>query len=125
MSTGGRECDGVAVAGGPGRGSVARAEVLPEEPLEGAVERQAIRLPAEAFAVVAMAFLSELDLPPDRVNVRGGAVAVGHPIGASGARILVTLLHAMEEADVRRGCAAICIGGGEATAMIVERNSAA
>ena len=75
----------------------------------------------EAFAAVAMAFLKELDLPQDRVNVRGGAVALGHPIGASGARILVTLLHAMAERKVRRGCAAICIGGGEATAMILER----
>jgi acetyl-CoA C-acetyltransferase len=75
----------------------------------------------EAFAVVAMAFLKELELPKERVNVRGGAVALGHPIGASGARILVTLLHAMAERDLQRGCAAICIGGGEATAMIVER----
>jgi len=79
----------------------------------------------EAFAAVAMAFLEELELPADRVNVRGGAVALGHPIGASGARILVTLLHAMAERDVRRGCAAICIGGGEATAMIVERETQA
>ena len=76
----------------------------------------------EAFAVVAMAFMKELELAPDCVNVRGGAVALGHPIGASGARILVTLLHAMAERDVHRGCAAICIGGGEATALIVERN---
>ena len=75
----------------------------------------------EAFAAVAMAFVEELNLSADRVNVRGGAVALGHPIGASGARILVTLLHAMAERDVKRGCAAICIGGGEATAMIVER----
>ena len=59
--------------------------------------------------------------PADRVNVRGGAVALGHPIGASGARILVTLLHALRERGARLGCAAICIGGGEATAMIVER----
>jgi acetyl-CoA C-acetyltransferase len=79
----------------------------------------------EAFAAVAMAFLEELELPADRVNVRGGAVALGHPIGASGARILVTLLHAMAERDVQRGCAAICIGGGEATAMIVERDNQA
>jgi acetyl-CoA C-acetyltransferase len=75
----------------------------------------------EAFAVVAMAFERELGLPRDRVNVRGGAVALGHPIGASGARILVTLLHAMEERGARRGCAAICIGGGEATAVVVDR----
>jgi acetyl-CoA C-acetyltransferase len=75
----------------------------------------------EAFAVVALAFLRELGLPPDRVNVRGGAVALGHPIGCSGARILVTLLSAMKERKARLGCAAICIGGGEATAMVVER----
>jgi len=76
----------------------------------------------EAFAVVTMAFMKELDLPADRVNVRGGAVALGHPIGASGARILVTLLHSMAERGARRGCAAICIGGGEATVVIVERD---
>jgi acetyl-CoA C-acetyltransferase len=75
----------------------------------------------EAFAVVTMAFSEELDLSPARVNVNGGAVALGHPIGASGARIVVTLLHAMEERGARLGCAAICIGGGEATALIFER----
>jgi acetyl-CoA C-acetyltransferase len=75
----------------------------------------------EAFAVVAMAFLAELGLSHEVVNVRGGAVALGHPIGASGARILITLLHALRERGMRRGCAAICIGGGEATALIVER----
>jgi acetyl-CoA C-acetyltransferase len=75
----------------------------------------------EAFAVVAMAFMRDLEVPADRLNVRGGAVALGHPIGASGARILVTLLHALRERGGRLGCAAICIGGGEATAMIVER----
>jgi acetyl-CoA C-acetyltransferase len=75
----------------------------------------------EAFAVVAMAFIRDLDLPPDRVNVHGGAVALGHPIGASGARILVTLLHALRARGGRLGCAAICIGGGEATAMVIER----
>lgn len=75
----------------------------------------------EAFAVVAMAFLHDLELSADRVNLRGGAVSLGHPIGASGARILVTLLHALRERGARLGCAAICIGGGEATAMIVER----
>ena len=78
----------------------------------------------EAFAVVAMAFLEELGLSHDVVNVRGGAVALGHPIGASGARILVTLLHAMRERGARRGCAAICIGGGEATTVVVEREGA-
>ncbi len=75
----------------------------------------------EAFAVVALAAIQELDLDPARVNVNGGAVALGHPIGASGARILVTLLHAMRQRDARRGCAAICLGGGEATAVVVER----
>ena len=75
----------------------------------------------EAFAVVALAAIQELELDPARVNVNGGAVALGHPIGASGARILVTLLHAMEQRDARRGVAAICLGGGEATAVVVER----
>ena len=77
----------------------------------------------EAFAVVAMAFIEELGLSADRVNVNGGAVALGHPIGASGARILVTLLHALAARNLRRGCAAICLGGGEATAVVVERLS--
>jgi len=76
----------------------------------------------EAFAVVALAAIRDLGLDPGRVNVHGGAVALGHPIGASGARILVTLLHAMEARNVRRGCAAICLGGGEAVAMVVERD---
>ncbi|HKH49050.1 MAG TPA: acetyl-CoA C-acetyltransferase [Thermoanaerobaculia bacterium] len=75
----------------------------------------------EAFAVVALAFSRDLGLDPQRVNVRGGAVALGHPIGSSGARILVTLIHALRERGLRLGCAAICIGGGEATAMVVER----
>ncbi len=75
----------------------------------------------EAFAAVALAAIRELELDPDRVNVNGGAVALGHPIGASGARILVTLLHAMKQRDARRGCAAICLGGGEATSVVVER----
>lgn len=75
----------------------------------------------EAFAAVAMAFIKDHQLDPARVNVNGGAVALGHPIGASGTRILVTLLNALRQRDLRRGCAAICIGGGEATAMIVER----
>jgi len=78
----------------------------------------------EAFAVVTMAFQHDLEIDPAKVNVRGGAVALGHPIGATGARILVTLLHAMEEKGARRGCAAICLGGGEATAVIVERDLA-
>jgi len=75
----------------------------------------------EAFAVVAMAFMRELDVPHDKVNVHGGACALGHPIGASGARILVTLLAAMQRYDVARGLAAICIGGGEATAVALEK----
>ena len=75
----------------------------------------------EAFSVVVLACMRDLGLDHDRVNVRGGAVALGHPIGASGARIVVTLLHAMQERGARRGCAAICIGGGEATAVILER----
>ena len=77
----------------------------------------------EAFAVVALAFIEELDLDPAVVNVRGGAVALGHPIGASGARIVGTLLHSMIERDLKRGIAAICIGGGEATAVMIERGS--
>ncbi|QFT62139.1 Acetyl-CoA acetyltransferase [Roseivivax sp. THAF30] len=74
----------------------------------------------EAFAVVAMASMKELDIPHDKLNVHGGAVALGHPIGASGARILVTLLGAMRARQARRGVASICIGGGEATAIAVE-----
>jgi len=75
----------------------------------------------EAFAVVALAAMRELGLPHDKVNVNGGACALGHPIGASGARILATLLAEMEARDVKRGVASLCIGGGEATAMAVER----
>ncbi|WP_394844455.1 thiolase family protein [Pendulispora brunnea] len=75
----------------------------------------------EAFAVVSMVTIKQLGLDPQRVNVRGGAVALGHPIGASGARIVTTLLHAMQDQGKKRGCAAICIGGGEALALVVER----
>jgi len=75
----------------------------------------------EAFAVVPMAFMAELGVPHDRVNVNGGACALGHPIGASGARIIVTLLNALETRGLRRGVAAICIGGGEGTAIAIER----
>jgi acetyl-CoA C-acetyltransferase len=74
----------------------------------------------EAFAAVAMAAIHDLSLDPAKVNVRGGAVAIGHPIGASGARILTTLIHALRREHKKRGVAAICIGGGEATAMMVE-----
>lgn len=75
----------------------------------------------EAFAVVAMAAMRDLNLPDEKVNVHGGACALGHPIGASGARILVTLLAALERYDRKRGMAALCIGGGEATAVAIER----
>ena len=75
----------------------------------------------EAFAVVPMAFMALTGAPHDRVNVNGGACALGHPIGASGARILVTLLHALEARGLKRGVAAICIGGGEGTAVAIER----
>jgi acetyl-CoA C-acetyltransferase len=74
----------------------------------------------EAFAAVALAAIRELDLDPAKVNVRGGAVALGHPIGASGARILTTMVHALRHGGKKRGIAAICIGGGEATAMLVD-----
>ena len=75
----------------------------------------------EAFAVVPMAFMREMSIDHTAVNVHGGACALGHPIGASGARILVTLLNALDVHDLKRGVAAICIGGGEGTAMMVER----
>jgi acetyl-CoA C-acetyltransferase len=74
----------------------------------------------EAFAVVAMAAISQLELNPEHVNIHGGACALGHPIGASGARILVTLIHALKQKGKKRGVAALCIGGGEATAMAIE-----
>ncbi len=74
----------------------------------------------EAFAVVTMAAMKELKIPHDKVNVHGGACALGHPIGASGARIIVTLLAALERYDLKRGVASLCIGGGEATAVGVE-----
>ena len=74
----------------------------------------------EAFAVVAMAAMRDLGLPADKVNVNGGACALGHPIGASGARILVTLIAALKARGLKRGVAALCIGGGEGTAMAVE-----
>ena len=74
----------------------------------------------EAFAVVTMAAMKELNLAADKVNIHGGACALGHPIGASGARILVTLIHALKEYSLKRGVASLCIGGGEATAMAIE-----
>ena len=75
----------------------------------------------EAFSVQALAVIRELGLNPEKVNVNGGAVAIGHPIGASGARVLVTLIYEMIRRDVRRGIAALCLGGGNAVAMAVER----
>jgi acetyl-CoA C-acetyltransferase len=74
----------------------------------------------EAFAVVAMAPMKELGVPHDRLNVNGGACALGHPIGCTGARLVVTLVHALKARGLRRGVAALCIGGGEATAVAVE-----
>ncbi|MDE3163977.1 MAG: acetyl-CoA C-acyltransferase, partial [Acidobacteriota bacterium] len=75
----------------------------------------------EAFSAQALAVLRELELDPARVNVNGGAVAIGHPIGASGARVLVTLLYAMQQRDAKRGIASLCLGGGNAVALAVER----
>ncbi len=74
----------------------------------------------EAFAAVALAAMKESNIPHEKLNINGGAVALGHPIGASGARLLVTLLHALTERKLKRGLVSICNGGGEATAMIVE-----
>jgi acetyl-CoA C-acetyltransferase len=75
----------------------------------------------EAFAVVTMAAMKDLDLSHDKVNVHGGACALGHPVGATGARIIVTLLHALSRYDLKKGVASLCIGGGEATAIAIER----
>ena len=77
----------------------------------------------EAFAVVAMAAMRDLDIPHDKINVHGGACALGHPVGASGARIIVTLMSALEKYGLKRGVASLCIGGGEATAVSIERLS--
>lgn len=74
----------------------------------------------EAFAIVAMVAIQQLELNPEQVNIHGGACALGHPIGASGARILVTLIHALKQQGKKRGIASLCIGGGEATAMAIE-----
>ena len=75
----------------------------------------------EAFSVVAMAAIDDLKIPPSKVNIYGGAVALGHPIGASGARILTTLIHGMGRTSSNLGLASLCIGGGEASAIIVKR----
>ncbi len=74
----------------------------------------------EAFAAQFLAVGKELGLPKEKINVHGGAIALGHPIGASGARILVTLLHAMQQRGAKRGLATLCIGGGQGTATIIE-----
>ena len=75
----------------------------------------------EAFAVVTMAAMNDLGLAHDKVNVHGGACAQGHPIGSTGSRIIVTLMHAMHHYGKERGVAALCIGGGEATAVAIEK----
>jgi acetyl-CoA C-acetyltransferase len=77
----------------------------------------------EAFAVQAIAVVDELEIPADKLNVNGGAIAIGHPIGASGARIMVTLIHEMEKREARLALAALCIGGGQGIAMVVRRPS--
>jgi len=75
----------------------------------------------EAFAAQALSVAKELNFDMEKVNVNGGAIAIGHPIGASGARILVTLLHEMEKRDAKNGLATLCIGGGQGIAMVVKR----
>ena len=76
----------------------------------------------EAFAAQSIAVIKELKIPDEKVNVNGGAIALGHPIGASGSRILVTLIHEMIKQDKKKGCAALCIGGGMGIAMCIERS---
>jgi acetyl-CoA C-acetyltransferase len=75
----------------------------------------------EAFAVQALAIMRELGLPPEKVNVNGGSVAIGHAIGASGARVLVTMMYELARRNARRGLAALCLGGGNSVAMCIER----
>ncbi len=114
-----------------GQGSHAQAPdwftTAPSQAARQAVERAGLKIADidrweinEAFAVVTMAALQELELDHAKVNVRGGAVALGHPIGGSGARILVTLIHTLLQEKLRYGCATLCIGGGEAVALVVE-----
>ena len=76
----------------------------------------------EAFAAQSIAVIKELKIPEKKVNVNGGAIALGHPIGASGSRILVTIIHEMIKQDKKKGCAALCIGGGMGIAMCIERS---
>ncbi|MBI5484296.1 MAG: acetyl-CoA C-acetyltransferase [Deltaproteobacteria bacterium] len=101
----------------------------PVEAIRKAVSKAGLKLEEidlvelnEAFAVQSLAVIRELRLDSRKVNVNGGAIALGHPVGASGARILVTLLHEMERSGLRRGLAALCIGGGQGIAMVVERD---
>jgi acetyl-CoA C-acetyltransferase len=75
----------------------------------------------EAFSLVTLAAMKKLSIPHEKVNVNGGAVAIGHPIGASGARILTTLVHALRARNLQRGLATLCIGGGEAVALVIDR----
>ena len=75
----------------------------------------------EAFAPVALAVMDDFNMDHNKVNVNGGAISIGHPIGGSGARILTTLIHAMKNRDVKTGLATLCIGGGEASALVVRR----
>ena len=103
--------------------TTAPADVIPKVLKKGNLTIKDIDLLEvnEAFAVVALAVSKIAGLDLEKLNVNGGAIALGHPLGASGARIIVTLLHAMEQRNVKRGLAAICIGGGEASAVIIER----
>jgi acetyl-CoA C-acetyltransferase len=112
-----------AAAQAPARFTTAPAKVIDETCARLGLKKDQIDLYEinEAFAVVTMVCSRLCGIDPERVNVRGGAVALGHPIGASGARILTTLLHAMKDRNARRGLATLCIGGGEAVAVVVER----
>ncbi len=112
-----------ATAQAPDRFTTAPAKAIDETCARLGIKKDRIDLYEinEAFAVVTMVCSKLCGLEPQRVNVRGGAVALGHPIGASGARILTTLLHAMKDRNARRGLATLCIGGGEAVAVVVER----
>jgi acetyl-CoA C-acetyltransferase len=115
-----------------GYGSAAQAPewftTAPAKAIEGTLAKMSLKISDidlfeinEAFSVVSIANEQKLGLDRGKVNVHGGAVALGHPIGASGARVLTTLLHAMKRLDKKRGLASLCIGGGEAVALVVER----
>lgn len=103
--------------------TTAPVDVIPKVLKKAGLDLNAIDLFEinEAFAVVALAAKNELGIPLEKLNVNGGSVALGHPIGASGARILVTLIHALRQRNLKRGLAAICIGGGEAAGLVIER----